>query len=46
MIVSDRRPLISCPVASLRSSLRVRPCLLSDPVISQFVPAPWTGRLE
>ena len=47
-IVSERWPLIalSLPVASCRSCFLVRPWRLSDPVISQFVPAPAAGRPE
>ena len=39
MIVSDRLPLMSCPGASWFSSCLVSPARLSEPVISQFVPA-------
>ena len=46
MIVSERWPLIalSLPVASCSSCLLVRPWRLSEPVISQLVPAEATGR--
>ena len=39
MIVSERLPLMSCPRASWFSSCLVSPARLSEPVISQFVPA-------
>ena len=44
MIVSVRAPVMSCPSASWSSSVLDRPPRLSDPVSSQFVPAPAAGR--
>ena len=44
MMVSDRCPPMPRPVASSRSSFLVSPWRLSEPVISQFCPAPATGR--
>ena len=37
--MSERLPEMSCPRASWFSSFLVSPARLSDPVISQFVPA-------
>jgi hypothetical protein len=44
MIVSERWPLMSRPVAYWRSWERVSPCRLSEPVMSQFDPAEAAGR--
>jgi hypothetical protein len=44
MIVSDRLPLMLWPSASCASCDRVRPPRLSEPVISQLVPAVAAGR--
>ena len=44
MMVSDRCPPMSKPVCSFLICLSVRPWRLSEPVISQLEPWPWTGR--
>ncbi len=46
MMVSDRWPPMSKPVESFLISLSVRPCRLSDPVMSQLAPSPWAGLPE